>query len=103
LDTHPQRDTGVIGVLAALSHVESRLTATLDRAEQDEGVGLAERIRQLTETRRELDERVSSVVSQFSAIDKIHKDFTGLFAKLNQAQRIPREFDAGGRVVSIGG
>jgi uncharacterized coiled-coil DUF342 family protein len=98
-----KNDTGIIGVLAALSHVESRLTATLDRAEQDEGVGLAERIRQLTETRRELDERVSSVVSQFSAIDKIHKDFTGLFAKLNQAQRIPREFDAGGRVVSIGG
>ena len=98
-----KNDTGVNGVLAALSRLESRLTATLDRVEQDEGVGLAERIRQLTETRCELDERVSSVVAQFSLIDKIHKDITGLFAKLNQTQRIPRELDAGGRVVSISG
>jgi hypothetical protein len=39
--------------------VHNRLTATLARLEQDEGVALAERIRQLTETRCELDERVS--------------------------------------------
>jgi uncharacterized coiled-coil DUF342 family protein len=96
-----EEETGVIGVLRALSHVRNRLAATIARLEQDEGVALGERIRQLIETRRELEERVSSVVAQFSTIDTIHKDMTALFAKLNQTQRIPRELDAGGRVVSI--
>ena len=60
-----------------------------------------ERIRQLAKTKHELEERVSSVVTQFSEIETIHKDISGLFVKLNQAQRIPRELDAGARVISL--
>ena len=96
-------DTGVAGVLGALARVRDRLTATLARLEEDGGVVLAERIRQLTETKCELDERVSNVLTQFSAIGTIHKDISALFAQLSQAQRIPRDLDAGGRVVSIAG
>jgi chromosome segregation ATPase len=98
-----KNDTGVAGVLAALSRVRDRLTETLARLEQDEGVGLEERIHHLSETKCELDERVSAVVAQFSVIGTLHKDITALFGRLNQIQRIPREFDASGRIVAITG
>jgi uncharacterized coiled-coil DUF342 family protein len=96
-------DTGVTGVLGALARLRDRLTATLARLEEDGGVVLAERIRQLRETKCELEERVSNVFTQFSAIGTIHKDINALFAQLNQVQRIPRDVDAGGRVVSMAG
>jgi hypothetical protein len=69
----------------------------------DEGVTLAERIQQLTKARHELEDRVSIALTQFSEIESIHRDITGLFVRLNQAQRLPREFDTDGRVVSLNG
>jgi hypothetical protein len=87
----------------ALSDVRNRLSATIDRLEQDEGVSLAERILQLTRTKNELEARVSSVLAQFSEIETLHKDITGVFIKLHQAQRVPRELDGSGRVVSLNG
>jgi hypothetical protein len=33
----------------------------------------------------------------------MHKDINGLFLRLNQAHRIPRELDAAGRVVPFNG
>jgi seryl-tRNA synthetase len=98
-----QKETGAIGLLTVLSDVRNRLAATIARLARDEGVTLAERIQQLTKTRQELDQRVSTVLAQFSEIETIHKDITGLFVKLSQAQRMPRELDGGGRVVSISG
>ena len=32
-----------------------------------------------------MEERVSSVLAQFSEIETIHRDITGLFVRLNQA------------------
>ena len=98
-----QNETGVVGVLRAFSDARNRLAATIVRLEAEEGVSLPERIRQMTKTKHQLEERVSSILSQFSEIETIHKDITGLFIKLNQAQRMPREFDAGGRVVPLSG
>ena len=98
-----RNDTGIAGVLGALARVRERLTATLAPLEEDGGVVLAERIRQLTETKCELEERVSNVFTQFSAIGTIHKDISSLFAQLNQVQRIPHDVDAGARVVSMAG
>ena len=97
------KETGINGVLRALADVRNRLAATIDSLEQDEGVSLAERILKLTKTKNELEARVSSVLAQLSEIETIHKDITGLFIKLNQAQRVPRELDGGGRVVSLNG
>ena len=97
-----EKETGVVGVLRTLSDARNRLAGTIARLELDEGVSLAERIRRLTETKHELEERVSSVLAQFSEIETIHKDITSLFVKLNQIQRT-RELDAGGRVISING
>ena len=98
-----QKETGVVSVLRAFSDARIRLAATIVRLETEEGVSLPERIRQMTKTKHQLEERVSSILSQFSEIETIHKDITGLFIKLNQAQRMPREFDAGGRVVPLSG
>jgi len=98
-----EKETGVVGVLRTLSDARNRLAGTIARLELDEGVSLAERIRRLAETKHELEERVSSVLAQFSEIETIHKDITSLFVKLNQIQRMPREFDAGGRVVPLSG
>ena len=47
--------------------------------------------------------RKSIALAQFSEIESIHRDITGLFVRLNQAQRLPRELDTGGRVVSLNG
>jgi hypothetical protein len=33
----------------------------------------------------------------------MHKDISGLFLKLNQVRRMPRELDSGARVISING
>ena len=98
-----QKETGINGVLKALTESRNRLATTIARLELDEGVTLSDRIQQLTKTRHELEERVSSVLAQFSEIETIHKDITGLFVRLNQAQRLPREADTGGRVVSLNG
>jgi predicted nucleic acid-binding Zn-ribbon protein len=98
-----QKKTGVIGTLKALSDDQSQLNATIARLEVDEGVGLEERTQQLTKTKHDLEERVSNVLMQFSEIEAMHKDITDLFGKLNQARRMPREFDPSTRVVSING
>jgi chromosome segregation ATPase len=97
------KETGINSVLRALADVRNRLAATIDSLEQDEGVSLAERILKLTKTKNELEARVSSVLAQFSEIETLHKDITGLFIKLHQAQRVPRELDGSGRVVSLNG
>jgi len=98
-----QSQTGVNGVLRTLFEARNNLAAAIGDLEQEEGVSLADRIKQLVKARTDLDERVSSIISQFSEIDTIHKDITGLFVKLTQAQRLPREFEGGARVVSITG
>jgi hypothetical protein len=98
-----QKETGVNGVLKTLSDTRNRLGATIACLEQDEGVSLADRIQQFGKTKHELEERVSTLLTQFLEIESIHKDITGLFLRLNQAHRLPRELDAGGRVVSLNG
>jgi chromosome segregation ATPase len=88
-----EKQSGVTDVLKALSDARNRLAARIARLERHEGVCLAERIQQLAEAKGELEEQVSNVLSQFSAIETIHKDITGLFAKLNHAQRPETSFE----------
>jgi chromosome segregation ATPase len=95
------KGTGVVGLLDALSDMRSRLDVTIAGLERQEDISLAERIQHLTRTRSELEERVASVLAQFSEIETMHKDISGLFVKLNQVRRMPRELDTGARVTSI--
>jgi chromosome segregation ATPase len=87
------KETGISSTLKAVSNAASRLAITIERLEQDEGVTLVERIRQLSAHKRELDERVSSVLTQFSEIETIHRDMNGLFARLNKAQQPAKHFE----------
>jgi chromosome segregation ATPase len=98
-----QRKAALIGTLKALSDVQNQFNATIGRLEGDEGYTLGERIQQLAKTKNGLEERVSSVLMQFSEIEAIHKDITALFGKLNQARRVPRKSDLGARVAAING
>ena len=88
-----EKQTGVSSVLKAVSDAGNRLAATIAHLEQDEGVSLTERIRQLTTTKRELDERVSTVLTQFSAVQVIYRDINVLFARLNKAQLSGKHFE----------
>lgn len=88
-----EKERGITDVLKALSDARNRLAAKIARLERHEGVCLAERIQQLAEAKGELEEQVSKVLSQFSAIETIHKDITGLFAKLSHAQRPETSFE----------
>jgi hypothetical protein len=81
------------GVLKTLSTAENHLAAIIARLEQDEDASLADRIRQLTDTKRALEEGVSRVLAEFSQIVTIHKDINSLFAKLNQAPRFAKGFE----------
>ena len=96
-----EKGTGVVGLPKVLSEMRNHLDATIGCLERDENISLVERIQQLAKTRGELEERVSSVVAQFSEIEAMHKDMSGLFLKLNQVRHMPRELDTGARVISI--
>jgi DNA repair exonuclease SbcCD ATPase subunit len=98
-----EKGTGVVSLLDTLSDMRSRVEATIAGLERQEDVSLAERIQQLSKARGELDERVSTVLEQFSQIEGMHKDISGLFLKLNQVRRMPRDLDTGPRVPSING
>jgi prefoldin subunit 5 len=86
-------ETGIRNTLKTVSNAANRLTTTANRLEQDEGVALVERIRQLSASKRELDERVSSLLTHFSEIETIHRDMNGLFARLNKAHQPAKHFE----------
>jgi uncharacterized coiled-coil DUF342 family protein len=92
--------TGVKSLLKALHDTQDGLAATINHLENDEGMGLAMRVQQLAEARSELEQRVTALQEQFGKLDAIHRDISGLFAKLNQAQRAAREAEPGVRIVS---
>jgi DNA repair exonuclease SbcCD ATPase subunit len=98
-----QRKSALIATLKALSDLRNQLNATIARLEADEGVPLEERIQQLANIKQGLEERVTSVLAQFSEIDTIHKGLRDVFGKLNQVRRVPRKLGVSARVVSSNG
>jgi len=76
---------GVANVVEELREMRDRLFARIKEIEQDEDGGLAERVKKFSETKRELEERVSNLTEQFSRLVTIRKDIAGLFDKLSGA------------------
>ena len=66
-----------------LRHGSGQLTATIDALDGDEENSLSGHIKRMSETKRELSERVASLVEQFATLDADHKDINALLAKLN--------------------
>jgi chromosome segregation ATPase len=81
----PLRDSqnGVKALLHGLRQGSAQLTATIDALDRDEGNTLSGLIEKMSETKRELSERVASLVEQFATLDTNHKDINALLAKLN--------------------
>jgi chromosome segregation ATPase len=76
---------GVVTLIAELREIRDRLFAKIRQIEEDEDGGLAERVKKFSETKRELEERVSSLTEQFSKLATIRRDIAGLFDKLSGA------------------
>jgi hypothetical protein len=97
------KETGVRNAFRSVSKTRELLAASIDRLEREEGVPLATRVQKLALARQELDGQVTVLLEQFSKLDTIHKDISELFAKLNRAERIPRELEPNLRTVSKSG
>jgi chromosome segregation ATPase len=76
---------GVANLVDDLREIRDRLMARIKQIEEDEDGGLAERVKKFSDTKRELEERVSSLTEQFSRLVTIRKDIAGLFEKLSGA------------------
>ncbi len=76
---------GVVGVIDKIRDIRDRLAARIKRMEESEGGDLGERLRQFTETRRELEERVATLADQVLRLAAIRRDISGLFDKLSSA------------------
>jgi chromosome segregation ATPase len=76
---------GVANLVDDLRGIRDRLTARIRQIEEDEDGGLAERVKKFSDTKRELEDRVSNMTEQFSRLVTIRKDIAGLFDKLSGA------------------
>jgi chromosome segregation ATPase len=76
------RQSGVKSVVTALHDIRDQLTSTVERLDHDGDATLAERATKFAESKQAFDERVSSLIEQFSKLDGINRDMRGLFAKL---------------------
>jgi chromosome segregation ATPase len=84
---HPLQadEGGVVDLLGELREMRDRLFAKIRQIEEDDDGGLAERVKKFSESKRELEDRVSSLTEQFSKLATIRKDIAGLFEKLSGA------------------
>jgi chromosome segregation ATPase len=79
------KDGGIEDVVAQVKGIRDRLVAKIAHIESDENGGLAARVQTLAETKRELEQRVSSVAEHYSKLATIRSDIAGLFDKLSNA------------------
>jgi len=76
---------GVVNLIDDLQQIRDRLVAKLQHIEAGESGDLAEQVKAFTETKRELEQRVSNASEHFSKLATIRKDIAGLFEKLSSA------------------
>jgi chromosome segregation ATPase len=81
----PLKDSqsGVKALLHRLRHETAQLSATIDALDRDEESTLSVRVKKISETKRELSERVARLLEQFATLDTNYKDINALLAKLN--------------------
>lgn len=76
---------GVISLIDELREIRDKLAAKIRRMEESEEGDLAERVKKFTDSKRELEERVTMLNEQFVKLAEIRKDIAGLFAKLSSS------------------
>jgi len=78
-------DSGVVKLIGDLESIREKLVDKIRRIEGGEQGDLAARVKIFADTKRELEERVSSLTDQFTKLSTIRKDIAGLFDKLSSA------------------
>lgn len=78
-------ESGVVRLIDDLQDLRDKLVVRIRRIEGGEQGDLAARVRTFAETKRELEDRVSSLADQFTKLSTIRKDLAGLFDKLSSA------------------
>jgi len=79
------KNRGVLNVIEQLRDTRDKLVSKIRHIEQDDDGDLTERLRKFTETKRELEERVTALAEQFTKLATIRNDIAGLFEKLSTA------------------
>ncbi|HLH94612.1 MAG TPA: hypothetical protein VKW08_05780 [Xanthobacteraceae bacterium] len=74
--------SGVKSVVNALHDVREHLSLALERLDHDGEATLAERAARFAESKQIFDDRLRSLLEQFSKLDGLNKDIRGLFARL---------------------
>jgi len=77
--------SGVVHLIGELRELRDRLFMKIRQIEDDDDGSLAERVKKFSETKRELEDRVSNLTEQFSKLATIRKDIVGLMEKLSGA------------------
>ena len=78
-------DNGVVRLIGDLESIREKLIDKIRRIEGGEEGDLAARVKIFADTKRDLEERVSSLTDQFTKLSTIRKDIAGLFDKLSSA------------------
>lgn len=78
-------DSGVIRLIEELRESRDKLAAKIRRMEESDDGDLTERVRRFTDSKRELEERVTRLNEQFLKLAEIRKDIAGLFDKLSSS------------------
>jgi chromosome segregation ATPase len=78
-------DGGVVNLIEDLHDIRERLIVKIRRIEGGEEGDLAARVKLFADSKRELEERVSSLADQFTKLATVRKDIAGLFDKLSSA------------------
>ena len=78
-------DSGVIQLIEELRESRDKLAAKIRRMEESDDGDLAERVRKFTDSKRELEERVTRLNEQFLKLAEIRKDIAGLFDRLSSS------------------
>jgi chromosome segregation ATPase len=75
--------SGIKAMIHQLDDSCAQLVANIEGLERDGDTKLAERVKRISENRRQLSERVSSLAEELFKLDSSHKDINSLFAKLS--------------------
>jgi len=94
------QETGVQSILTKVKSTGNLLTAKIASLEDNEEMSLVSQVKQLTESKNLLEQRVSVLVEEFAKLDSVHGEISTLYSRLNQAQRRTRELDSSLRIAS---
>jgi len=76
-------DGGVVNVIETTQGLRDKLTAQIESLEHGDNGDLAARVKALSETKKDLEDRVASLSEHYSKLATIRRDIAGLFDKLS--------------------